>query len=580
MAYAIIGKQILKDSVSKLRILNLDNNTYEDVSVLEMSRYDNSTIINGEYNPESPYGILLYYQSIYDLPIFYKTGGVNTYFYKVILSISDNELEIANITGCVRNINLNINSNIMRLLSLNIHSMIVCTASGLVGFCYELNGDVKQFEVNERFITRIYKEKFTEYAYLETCYYKNIPCYYFNGKNNKNISLGAVSGINKYQLLGLNKTSYSKKSVYSNTTQGLSVLLGHEGNILHSYSLMSMLIYCGIDGLTFLGKNMMDIKNTAIDELKERLLFTQPSIAHKIEKDLRINDLNEVLRLNLFDFEIPDNTTAILNSSLFFEYSNDITERNNQYKLREIYIPKNVEFFDSRAFSKVLIHHILSDKLRKITCIVENPNIYNNVVLSSLFAKLMFKEIKTDGIVEVNLNKLKLYYDSGLFKSLKTQTWNVKSYRGSNKKMTEKLVLSNILPDKDNYVILPTESSIINQINRKDEYYMVEFEDTLQFIDSLDAEYKKIQVNLNSIASKIKNTDVVNMDTHQYDTLKGMVGNITNIILSYMDFIQSFKVKHGDVDRFNSILYGFMGMFKESLSLKNKVLSFKLKKHF
>lgn len=579
MVYAIIGKQILKDSVTKLRILNLETFTYEDVSVSDMSKYVNSTILNGEYSVDSPYGVLLYYQSIYDLPIFYKTGGVNTYFYKVILSVSDNELKIANITGCVRKINLNINSHIMRLLSLNIHSLIACTPSGLVGFHYELNGDVKQFDVNERFLTRIYKERITDGSELFTCYYKNILCYYFNGKDYKNVSLGSVSGVNKYQLLGLNQTSYSKKSFYSNTDDGISVLLGHHSNILHSFSLLSMNIYCGIDGLTFLGKDMMDIKNTALDELKERLLFTQPSIAHKIEKELRINDLNEVLRLNLFDFEIPEYSTSILSSSLFFKYSSDALERNKQYKVREIYIPKNVEFFDNRAFSKESSHQVLSDKLRKITCIVENPNIYNNVVLSSLFAKLMFKEIKTDGIVEVDLNKLKLYYDSGLFKSLKTQTWNVKFYRGSNKKMTEKLVLDDILLAKDDYVILPTESSIVNRIKSKDEYYMVEFEDTSQFIDSLEAEYKKLQTYLNSVALKIKNTNVVTMDAQYYYTLKGMIGNIKNTIFSYIEFAQSFKVKHGDVDRFNKIIDDFTCMFKESLFLKNRVLSLKSKKH-
>lgn len=577
MAYAIIGKQILKDSVTKLRILNLETFTYEDVPVSEMSKYVNSTILNGEYSVDSPYGVLLYYQSIYDLPIFYKTGGVNTYFYKVILSISDNEIEIANITGCVKKINANL--AIMRLLSLNIHSLIACTPNGLVGFYYKLNGDVEQFDVNEKYISRLYKERITDYGNLITCYYKNIPCYYFNRENQTHVSLGAVSGINKYQLLGLNNSSYSKKSIYSNTPQGIDILFGYCADILHAFHFSTLNIYCGIDGVTILGDNMMDVKNPALDELKERLLFTQPSIAHKIEKDLRINDLNEVLRLNLFDFGIPEYTTRILNSSLFFEYSSDTTERNNQYKVREIYIPKNVEFFDCRAFSKESTHQVLSDKLRKITCIVENPDIYNNVVLSSLFAKLMFKEIKTDGIVEVNLNKLKLYYDSGLFKSLKTQTWSVKSYKCSNKKMTEQVVLTDILSVKDDYVILPTESCIINKIKSNDEYYMIEFEDTSQFIDSLEAEYKKLQGNLNSLELRIKNIDVVNMDAQEYITFKGMTGNITSTILSYMEFAQSFKVKHGDVDRFNNIIDGFVCLFKESLLLKNKVLSLKSKKH-
>lgn len=576
MAYAIIGKQVIKDSVTKLRVLNLETFTYEDVSISDMDKYDNNIILNGEYNVESPYGVLLYYQSIYDLPIFYRTGGVNTYLYKVVISISENEVEIANITGSIKKVNTNL--AIMRLLSLNIHSLIVVTPSGLAGFSYELNGEVKQFYVDDKYITRLYTERITDYGKLVTCYYKNVPCYYFNGKDDKSVSLGAVSGVNKFQLLGLNATSYSKKSIYTNTPQGIDILLGYHGHILNSYAFSNVHILCGIDGLSFLGENMMDIKNPALDELKDRLLFTQPSIAHKIEKDLRINELNEVLHLNLFDFEIPDYTTRILNSSLYFEYSNDTIERNNQYKVREIYIPKNVEYFDNRAFSKESTQ-VLSDKLKKITCIVENPNIYNNVVLSSLFAKLMFREIRTDGIVEVNLNKLKLCYDSGLFKSLKTQTWGMKCYKGSNKKMTEKLVLNDIISDKGNYAILPSESYIKNRIKNNDEYCLVYFEDTSQFIDSLDVEYKKLQMNLNSIALKINNTDVVSMDAQYYSTLKGMTGNITNAILSYMNFIQSFKVKHGDVDRFNNIIDGFVCLFKESLFLKNKVLSLKSKKH-
>lgn len=575
MAYAIIGKQVFKDSVTKLRILNLDTSLFEDISVSDMSKFD-GVIINGEYNVDSPYGILLYYQSIYDLPIFKRTGEVNTYFYKVVISINDDVLEIANITGCVKKIN--VNQNLISLLSLNINSLIAATPSGLVGFRYELNGDVTQFNVDERFITRLYQRSaLFSYIDLCTCYYKNVPCYYFDGNISKQVSLGAVSGINKYQLLSLNKNSYSKRSFYISLSLDMNFLFSQKV-VSHTYLFNGVYAYCGIDGVTFLGNDMLDIKNPALEELKERLLFTQPSLVQKIEENLRMNDLNEVLYLNLFDFEIPDTATRILNSSLYFGYSSDATERSNQYKIREIYIPKSVEFFDNNAFS-MKSNQVFPEKMRKITCIVENPNIYNNVVLSSLHSKIMFKEIKTDGIVEVNLNKLKFYYSSELFKSLKTQTWGMKRYKGFNKNMTKQLVLDDLLPDKDNYAILPTEKSIKERIKSHDKYYLVYFEDTSQFIDSLEMEYNKLRTNLYSISLKIKNTDHANIDIGHLYNLKGMTGNITNMILSYLEFIQSFKVKHGDVERFNNMMIAFESLYKESLLLKKAVLSFKIKKH-
>lgn len=579
MLYAIIGKQVYNNKVSKFRLLNMDTNTYEDINVDDLEKYKNEEFSNGEYSEDFPYHFNFYFQSVYDLPIFYRTGNVNTYYYKVIINTYEDNKQIkvivSNIVGSTVTVSDN-SKGLYSFLKLHIHNLILATPSGIYGFCYNLDGTVSNFLVNPKYLFML-SEMAINNKFCYTVYYKNVPCYYFNCTDKKNILLGAVSGLNKYQIVGINEKSYAKRSVYFVDAQKDADSYNTLCSCTHFFSLSSKVesvlgmnsVGCllGIDGVTFIGPTLK-LNNGMINDVKDRLMCTNPDMAKKIDEGLQLSNSNEVIKLNLLDFSIPEGVVTVCKQSLYMKYSSDTMDRKRQYNLDTIVIPETVTSFDNESFVKAS-SSLLMDKMSKVTCIVENPDIYNNVLLSVFFAKLPFKCISTEGYVTPSLKRLKQVYTSSLLKTLKTENFSMKTIKCSDKNRT-KIECSEYLKGLKDYDIVSSQEYIDKGISSNDSYAVFEFEVLSEILPELREEYSKYKDLYTELNALVKEVDKGNNESVK------RVGIKLNTFISnskeYLRFIQSFNIKHGDAKLFNQIVSGFKSFIIYGNVLKSELL--------